>query len=49
MELELTEDILLFDNRVSHQINALEKDVMGEIQGLQIELSKEEQRRVECD
>jgi hypothetical protein len=49
MELDLTSDIMMFNQRVTKQVNELEKQVMGEITGLQEELSKEETRRTEND
>ena len=47
MELSLTSDILNFNQRVTKNIADLEKAVMSEITGIQDELTKEEQRRIE--
>ena len=49
MELDLTSDILGFNQRVAKQITDLERSVMGEISSLQDELRKEEKRRTEND
>lgn len=49
MELDLTSDILGFNQRVSNQIEDLESTVMSEISQLQVELRKEEKRRTEND
>ena len=40
---------MLFNERVNEQISNLEKEVMYEITGLNIELNKEEERRAESD
>ena len=48
-ELQLTQGIVNFNNRVTKQIKNLEKDVMGEISALSVELSREEQRRADAD
>ena len=49
MELNLTQDILIFNQRVTKQIKGLESNVTDEINGLTIELEKEENRRVNND
>ena len=49
MELDLTSDILGFNQRVSNQIEDLERTVMSEISSFQEELRKEEKRRTEND
>jgi hypothetical protein len=49
MELDLTSDILGFNQRVSNQIEELERTVMSEISSFQDELRKEEKRRTEND
>ena len=49
MELDLTSDILEFNQRVSNQIEDLERTVMSEISSFQDELRKEEKRRTEND
>ena len=46
MEMTLTSGILLFDQRVTKQVDQLERGIMNEITGLQTELQKEETRRV---
>ena len=49
MEMTLTSSILLFNQRVTKQIDQLEMSVMYEGSGLQTELQKEEKRRVNND
>lgn len=49
MELNLLQDITIFNQRVTQQISSLEKQVRDEINALQIEQSKEEERRVDAD
>ena len=49
MEMTLTSSILLFNQRVTKQIDQLEMSVMYEVSGLQTELQKEEKRRVNND
>ena len=49
MEMSLTSGIMLFNQRVTKQIDQLEKGIMFEITGLQTELQKEEKRRTEND
>ena len=49
MELNLLQDIMIFNQRVTRQIKTLESQVRDEITGLQIEQQKEEERRVEAD
>ena len=49
MELNLTHDILVYNQVVTKQINAMEQAVTQEINGFQIELEKEEVRRVTND
>ena len=48
-ELQLTKGIVQFNKRVTQQIATLEKDCMGEISGLSVELQREEQRRSDAD
>ena len=49
MEMTLTQGIMLFNQRVTKQIDNLERGIMNEITGLQTELQKEEKRRTEND
>ena len=49
MEMNLLQDIMIFNQRVTRQINDLEHQVRDEINGLQVEQQKEEERRVEAD
>lgn len=49
MEMDLTSNVLLFNQRVTKQVDGLERGIMKEITGLQTELQKEEKRRVEND
>lgn len=49
MEMNLLQDILIFNQRVTQQIHSLEQSVRDEINGLQIEQQKEEERRIEAD
>ena len=49
MELNLTQDILIFNQRITRQMKELERNVNEEINGLTTELEKEENRRVNND
>jgi RNA polymerase-interacting CarD/CdnL/TRCF family regulator len=49
MELDLTTDILSFNQRVTQQAAALEKTVLLEVAAFSNELAKEEKKRAESD
>ena len=49
MELDLTTDVLSFNQRVTQQAAALEKTVLLEVAALSNELAKEEKKRAESD